>query len=230
MQQLTCSRNLFSEIVRTYSKHLARNVRHEYAAGHVDRLMKQAGFTEINSSAAVAEALAWDRQATAEELEQVTTFFSARACHVPDGLSQLPAACLASCGKTLDASPVLHRPGGGPEWRASLCLASNYTRHAEPHVPHTEICDLDANGNSPFAPDDVRANVVRREWLDWLFSVLRHSASFELKQDLALLSQKLHAGMPADELIEQCSDRVLAEMRQQIPRLRVTSPHEADLN
>ncbi|MCX6922039.1 MAG: hypothetical protein NT154_02290 [Verrucomicrobia bacterium] len=98
-------------------------------------------------------------------------------------------------------------------------IANNYTRHAEPHVEHLPV-GMDKNNDfiyvEPPAAQNVRRDVTEREWLYWLFAVLEHSVSLELQAELARLREAGRPGMPADQLVQQCSERLLNELRNHV--------------
>lgn len=108
-------------------------------------------------------------------------------------------------------------------------VANNYTRHAEPHVEHSPLGLEETAGPyvDPAAGQDVRREVIDREWLYWIFQVLERSVSIELQSELARL-RKTEPGLRADQIIGQCSERLLEELQHQLRAGIVETPELAN--
>ena len=99
-------------------------------------------------------------------------------------------------------------------------LASNLTRHAEPHVEHLTIQasseDSNATGTDPESGQDIIREICDREWLDWMFNVLREAATPELRLELKRLGDLSRGGHDAAHIVANCSDHILSMLESEV--------------
>jgi hypothetical protein len=109
-------------------------------------------------------------------------------------------------------------------------IANNYTRHAEPHVEHFPLTGGEESGVhvEPPAAQDVRRDVIEREWLHWLFNTVEQSLSADLRNELIGLRGASRLGVTADVLVKQCSERLLSELQSQVRRTGLPGFEMAD--
>lgn len=110
-------------------------------------------------------------------------------------------------------------------------IANNYTRHAEPHVMHVsleQVEDGDGFQVQALAPQDVRREAEEREWFHEVLHALDQSVSPEAKAELARLRAATGVDVPATTLVNQCSETLLNQLQTGIREGRIPGPEMAN--
>lgn len=106
-------------------------------------------------------------------------------------------------------------------------LANNYTRHAEPHVIHVSLEQVEDDGGfqiETLPPQDVRREAVEREWFREALQTLGQSAAPESRAEVARLRAAAGVDAPATTLVNQCSETLLNHLQTEIRQGRIPGP------